>query len=382
VAEIDPAALRRLLDVALELQGERRPESVLRTVLKAAKELANARYAAVGVPDGDGGFALFLVEGVDARTWDAIGYLPRTHGVLGSLLSDPKPLRLRRLRDDPRFRGWPRAHPDMGSFLGIPVIASGEIVAALYLANKIGADDFDTADLQVVEALAAHAALAVVSAQRQARLRELSIAAERARLARDLHDSVTQTMFSLSLSAETAASLATAGDPRLDPRLVDQLDRIRKLAGTATAELGSLLDTLRLAEDRRDDLATLLRRRVELLGRVHDVPIDLHVKGAQRAQSAAAEYEVGRIATEALSNALKHANAHHISVTLTYSEGKLRLAVSDDGDGFDPATTARQSRRMGLSSMTERASALGADLHIESAPGAGTTVSLEVSRDC
>ncbi|WP_163566793.1 hypothetical protein [Fodinicola feengrottensis] len=71
---------------------------MLRTVLKAAKDLAGARYAAVGVPDGDGGFALFLVEGVDARTWDAIGYLPRTHGVLGSLLTDPKPLRLHRLR--------------------------------------------------------------------------------------------------------------------------------------------------------------------------------------------------------------------------------------------------------------------------------------------
>ncbi|WP_163566792.1 sensor histidine kinase [Fodinicola feengrottensis] len=229
-----------------------------------------------------------------------------------------------------------------------------------------------------MEALAAHAALAVVSAQRQSRLRELSIAAERARLARDLHDSVTQTVFSLTLSAETAASLATGADPRL----VEQVDRIRALAGTATEELGSLLDTLRLAEDRRDDLATLLRRRVELLGRVHDVPIDLRIRGAQQTRSAATEYEVGRIATEALSNALKHANAGRIAVTLTYTEGKLRLTVADDGDGFDPAITARQSRRMGLSSMAERAAALGADLHVESSPGTGTTVSLEVLGDC
>jgi signal transduction histidine kinase len=368
-----------LLDVALELQGERRPESVLRTVLKAAKDLANARYAAVGVPDGDGGFALFLVEGVDAQTWDRIGYLPRTHGFLGTMLAEPDPFRLRRLSDHPQYTGrWPKAHPAMGSFLGIPVVASGEIVAALYLANKIDGDEFTDGDLRVVEALAAHAALAVVSAQRQSRLRELSVAAERARLARDLHDSVTQTMFSLTLAAETAASLTTESDPRL----VEQVERIRMLAGTAREELGSLLDTLRPAEDRRDDLATLLHRRVELLRRIHDVPIKLHLKGNQRQQSAATDYEAGRIATEALSNALKHAQAQHIDVTLEFTPTTLHLTVADDGIGFDLAETVRQSRRMGLSSMTERAAALGGDLHLESKPGAGTTVSLEVARDC
>lgn len=375
----DPQALQRLLDVALELQGERRPESVLRTVLKAAKDLTNARHAAVGVPDGDGGFALFLVEGVDAQTWDRIGYLPRTHGLLGTMLAEPDPFRLRQLSDHPHYTGrWPKAHPAMGSFLGIPVVASGDIVAALYLANKIDGDEFTDGDLRVVEALAAHAALAVVSAQRQSRLRELSVAAERARLARDLHDSVTQTMFSLTLAAETAASLT--GDA--DARLVEQVERIRALAGTAREELGSLLDTLRPAAERRDDLATLLRRRVELLRRIHDVPIELRLLGDQRQQSAATDYEVGRIATEALSNALKHAQAQRIDVTLEFTPTTLRLTVADDGIGFDLAETVRQSRRMGLSSMSERTAALGGDLHLESKPGAGTTVSLEVARDC
>ncbi|WP_163506352.1 GAF domain-containing sensor histidine kinase [Fodinicola acaciae] len=375
----DPATLQRLLDVALDLQGERRPESVLRTVLKAAKELTDARHAAVGVPDGDGGFALFLVEGVDAKTWGAIGYLPRTHGFLGTMLADPEPFRLRRLSDHPKFTGrWPKAHPKMVSFLGVPVVASGEIVAALYLSNKLGGDEFTDEDMRVVEALAAHAALAVVSAQRQSRLRELSVAAERARLARDLHDSVTQTMFSLTLAAESAASLTKDSDPRL----VEQVDRIRALAGTAREELASLLDTLRPAEERRDDLSTLLRRRVELLRRIHDTPIELRLKGEQRRQSAATDYEVGRIATEALSNALKHASAQHIEVTLEFTPTTLRLTVADDGVGFDLARTVRQSRRMGLSSMTERAAALGGDLHVESKPGAGTIVSLEVTRDC
>jgi len=98
------SALRRLLDVVLRLGAERRTEPVLRDILDAARELAGARYAAIGVPDGDGGFALFLTAGVDAETWERIGALPRTHGLLGALVSEPSVIRLADIRTDPRFQ--------------------------------------------------------------------------------------------------------------------------------------------------------------------------------------------------------------------------------------------------------------------------------------
>jgi signal transduction histidine kinase len=384
-------ALRRLLDVALALGAERRTEAVLRVILDAARDLADARYAALGVPDGAGGFSLFLTAGVDAATWAAIGALPRTHGLLGALLDEPTAIRLADIRTDERFAGWPAAHPDMCSFLGVPIVAGGEVLAELFLADKIAdkiADtsagerdgaDFTDADQRLVETLAAHAALAVVNAQRNERARELSVAQERARLARDLHDSVTQTLFSLSLAAESAVAMA---GPAAEPGLAEQLGRLRELVGSALAEMRSLVDTLRAADLEADGLAAALRQRVELLRRVHDVPLSLAVRGPVRLRDRTLEREVFRVATEALSNALQHAAAGRISVTLDTGGDTVRLVVADDGAGFDLAATRRTSRRLGLTSMRERAEALGGVLHVDTAAGAGTRVSLEVPADC
>jgi signal transduction histidine kinase len=331
------------------------------------------------VPDGAGGFSLFLTAGVDAATWAAIGALPRTHGLLGALLEDSTAIRLADIRTDPRFAGWPAAHPDMGSFLGVPIVAGGEVLAELFLADKQGGGDFTDADQRLVETLAAHAALAVVNAQRNERARELSVAQERTRLARDLHDSVTQTLFSLSLAAESAVAMA---GPSAEPALAEQLDRLRDLAGSALAEMRSLVDTLRPGDLEADGLAGALRKRVDLLRRVHDVPLSLTVRGPSRLRDRTLEREVFRVATEALSNALQHAAAGRISVALDTGGDAVRLVVADDGTGFDLAAVRRTSRRLGLTSMRERAEALGGVLHVDTEPGAGTRVTLEVPAGC
>ncbi|MPZ64041.1 MAG: GAF domain-containing protein [Pseudonocardiaceae bacterium] len=364
-------ALRRLLDVVSQLGAERRSESVLRSILDAARDLAAARYAAVGVPDGDGGFALFLTAGVDARTWERIGALPRTHGLLGELVTRPEVIRLADIRTDPRFRYYPPAHPQMRSFLGVPIMAGGEVVAALYLADKEGAAEFTDADQELIETLAGHAALAVVNAQRQERLRELSIADERTRIARDLHDSVTQSLFSLTLAAESAATVA-GGDSRAAPHL----DRVRELSQSALAELRALTETLRPPDVDREGLGDALRKRVALLRAVHDVPIELQVRG--RGGGGAVGREVLKVANEAIGNALAHAEPGSIRVQLDLGRDALRLGVSDDGRGFDLAEARRASRRLGLTSMRERAEALGGSLVIDAAPGTCTTVTLEV----
>lgn len=375
----ETGALRRLLDVALALGAERRTEAVLRVILDAARDLADARYAGLGVPDGDGGFALFLTAGVDAATWAAIGALPRTHGLLGALLDDPTVIRLADIRDDPRFGGWPPAHPDMRAFLGVPIVAGGEVLAELFLADKRGGDGFTEADQQLIETLAAHAALAVANAQRTERARELSVAEERTRLARELHDSLTQTLFSLSLTAESAAALA---GPQTDPRLAEQLDRTRELARSALAETRSLVGTLRPPDLDAEGLGVALRKRVELLRRVHRVAIGLALRGPARLRDRTLEREVLRVATEALSNALQHAGAGRIDVALDTGGDSVRLTVADDGVGFDLPATVRHSHRLGLTSMRERAEALGGVLHVDTAPGAGTRVTLEVPAAC
>jgi signal transduction histidine kinase len=374
-------ALRRLLDVALALGAERSTEAVLRVILDAARDLAAAEYAALGVPDGAGGFSLFLTAGVDDATWAAIGALPRTHGLLGALLDDAVAIRLADIKDDPRFRYWPKAHPDLSSFLGVPIVAGGEVVAELFLADKRGGAgaEFTDTDQRLIETLAAHAALAVVNAQRNERARELSVAAERTRLARDLHDSVTQTLFSLSLAAESAVALA---GPDTAPALARQLDQVRELAGSALAEMRSLVDALRPADVDADGLAGALRKRVDLLRRVHAVRLSLSLHGPARLRDRTLEREVLRVATEAVGNALQHAGAGRITISLDTRGDAVRLVVADDGAGFDLPATRRSSRRLGLTSMRERAEALGGVLHVDTAPGEGTRVSLEVPAAC
>jgi signal transduction histidine kinase len=375
----EAVALRRLLDVTLALAAERRTEPVLRVILDAARDLAGARYAALGVPDGAGGYSLFLTAGVDAVTWAAIGALPRTHGLLGALLDCPRPIRLDDIRTDPRFRGWPAAHPDMRSFLGVPIVAGGEVLAELFLADKAGPDPtFTDSDQRLIETLSAHAALAVANAQRTERTRELSVAEERARLARELHDSVTQTLFSLTLAAESAAALAEAGDAGL----TEQLGQVRELARTGLAEMRSMVGTLRPVDAGADGLAEALRKRVDLLRRVHDVRLSLRARGPARLQDRTVEREVLLVASEALANALQHAGAASIEVTLDTGGDAVRLVVADDGTGFDLAGTRRESRRLGLTSMRERAEALGGTVHVDTAPGAGTRVTLEVPGAC
>jgi signal transduction histidine kinase len=111
---------------------------------------------------------------------------------------------------------------------------------------------------------------------------------------------------------------------------------------------------------------------------VHDVPILLEVQGRGGRYTGEIGREVLKVANEAISNALQHASPHRIRVRLDVSGAAVRLTVSDEGSGFDLAVTARTSRRLGLASMRERAEALGGTLQVDTEPGAGTTVMLEV----
>src|ERR687892_1389728 len=153
----DSTAFRTLSDVVLAIAAEREVEPVLQKLAHAARELAGARYAAIGVPDGEGGFTRFITSGMSDALVAAMGPLPRTHGMLGAMLEADRPYRSEDIRRHPRFRGWwPRAHPQMRSFLGVPIVARGGNIGAFYLTDKVGAEEFDAENQQLIEMLAAH----------------------------------------------------------------------------------------------------------------------------------------------------------------------------------------------------------------------------------
>ncbi len=363
-----------LSDVLLSVAAERSVGSILQKLVDAARELAGARYSALGVPDGEGGFAQFITSGMSEKLIAAMGPLPRTHGLLGAILEAEEPYRTGDIHADPRFKGWwPRQHPDMHSFLGVPIVARSGVIGAFYLTEKQGLLEFDEDDEKVIVMLAAHAAITIENARLYERSRELSIVEERNRLARELHDSVSQKLFGLVLSAEAAATLLDrdGGEARAE------LERLRELAQEAMDELRSLVFELRPPALESEGLATALRKHVDVLRRVYRREITVEVAGAPR-RAPDLEREVFRIAQEALQNALRHADAGRLGVELAAADGLLELTVRDDGVGFDPEAVGIRSRRLGLTSMEERAEAIGGTLRIESRAGAGTTVRLEV----
>jgi signal transduction histidine kinase len=372
MAETPTPALRAVSDAVLALAAQRSVEDVLQQLVERARELAGARYAALGTPDGEGGFSRFLVAGMSDALVAKMGPLPRTHGLLGAMLETAEPFVTDDIRTHPRFRGWwPSAHPDMRSFLGVPIVGPDGVIGAFYLTEKEGG--FDASDRELIEVLASHAAIAMTNAALIERSRELSIVAERNRLALELHDAVSQKLFSLVLTAE-AAGTQLERDPEAARAHVD---RLRELAREALDELRSLILELRPPDLERDGLAGALRKHVDLLRRLHGVPIELEADedGAARRR----DRELLRVAQEALQNAMRHAQAREVRVRLARRDGRVLLEVADDGSGFDPGAPDVRSRRLGLTSMEERARRLGGRLEIRSAPGQGTTVRLEAA---
>jgi signal transduction histidine kinase len=368
-------AHRAMSAAVLSIAAHRSVEEVLLQLVEAARELTEARYAAIGVPDGEGGFASFLTSGMSQAQLDALGELPRTHGLLGTMLEQAEPYRTDDIRSDPHFSGWPEEHPVMRSFLGVPILLGGEVIGAFYLTEKQGRrrGRFTDEDLQLIQELAPHAAVAIENARLFERSRELSILEERNRLARELHDSVAQTRLGAAVTAEAALRSLD----REDAGARGQVAQVAELVRSAVAELRALVFELRPADLEEEGLAPAIRKHADVLARVHGVRIEVDADCDRRLEPRT-EQGLFRIAQEALGNAVKHANAQTVRVRLALANGTLALRVTDDGRGFEPDAAARRGR-LGLVSMRERADRLGGELVIESAPGAGTSVSLDVA---
>jgi signal transduction histidine kinase len=226
---LDAQRLRRLLDVGRSLVSELDLEVVLDRVLEVARELTGARYAALGILDERRKeLERFLTRGIEAGTHRAIGDLPRGHGILGVLISDPRPLRLPEVGDHPRSYGFPLGHPPMHSFLGVPILIRGQAYGNLYLTEKAGGD-FDEADEEALVVLADWAAIAIENARLY-----LGVAARRDELERAVS------------ALETTSSIARALGGEID------LERVLELLvkrGRALVDARAMLVALREDED-------------------------------------------------------------------------------------------------------------------------------------
>jgi len=259
---------------------------------------------------------------------------------------------------------------DFGALLAVPLMTKGNVYGGIVLYYK-QARQFTDEEISLAMTYASQAALAIENARLRAQAERAAVAAERTRLARDLHDAVTQTLFSTSLIAEVLPVLWER-NPAEGRR---RLEELRELTRGALAEMRNLLMELRPAALVEAKVSDLLRQLADAATGRTRIPVTLQVDGEARLPPDV-QVALYRIAQEALNNVSRHSGASAAQIAYCCGGDLVRLTVQDNGRGFDPHS-ARPQHHLGMGIMRERAEAVGAKLTVTSCPGAGTKVGVE-----
>ena len=311
-------------------------------------------------------------------------YSPEIQVLIGGwVAAHGLPLLSNDLAGEPRIATiTPEMHAT-GSQIAVPLRSGGRVIGAITAAApQINAFTYEDVDL--LEAVAAQiggpigGALLYQETQQLAeqvrrRAQEAAVLEERSRLARDLHDSVSQQLFSMTLTAQAARTQLEKNPARA----AAQLERLQETAAAALAEMRALIFQLRPPALSEQGLIAALQQHVAALGRREGLNVafdvvgeEVHVRGNEQA--------LFRIAQEALNNVLKHAGTCQVDVHLALSPEQITLSIHDDGRGFSARDDPGNGRHLGLISMRERATELGGRFSLSSAPGQGTTITVQI----
>jgi signal transduction histidine kinase len=367
----DVERLQSLLGAVLLIESDLDLGALLRRIVDEAVTIVGARYAALGVLDPtERRLAQFIHVGMEADLVEQIGHLPEGRGILGLLIDKPEPIRLADLSSHPASVGFPPRHPPMRNFLGAPVRIRDAVYGNLYLTDKIGDEEFTEVDLDIVETLAVAAGIAIANARLHARVSELSVAEDRDRIARDLHDTVIQRLYGIGLSLQ--GTIRTVEDERTRSRIQESLDEIDTTIRQIRTTIFELETPSLPGEGLRSRVLSLVNESSRGLG----FDPEVRFVGAldTRVNDEVAE-DVLAVLREALSNIARHAQARSAQIELRLDADELVGVVSDDGIGFDGAS-ARAGQ--GLTNMRNRAEALGGSCLIASRAAGGTELSWRV----
>ncbi|MBK9055376.1 MAG: GAF domain-containing sensor histidine kinase [Chloroflexi bacterium] len=379
ITHSDPQQLSRdrqfevLNEAAMAIAGELHLDKVLQLIVDAARELAGAQFAALGVPNAEGFLDAFIYSGMTAQEARRIPHFPQGLGLLGAIIKERKIIRLPKIGVDPRSVGFPENHPPMDSFLGVPVMAGEQMLGNLYLTNKEGAPEFSQEDEDMVQLLAAHAAIAIQNARLYEQVARLAVIEERTRIGMDLHDGIIQSIFAVGLTLEsTRLALPKASEDA------------EQLLGQAVEGLNDAIRDIRnfildLRPQRfSGDLGNGLGRLVREFQANTMIPAGLHVPAADVASLPIPVARAIFLTTqEALANIARHARASKVTIEVAphVNNQLITLTIMDDGRGFD---TSQQNNMVGhgLSNMRARAESLNGSFGIYSVLGRGTKITM------
>jgi PAS domain S-box-containing protein len=363
-------SLRGMLAV---LNSDLSLDEILDHIVAQASQLLGSETSAIYRLEGSGSaFTTRTVQGLSADAIAGLDFPPD----LSQALRSGKPVAVSDVTsvsaESPLLSTLECMAECCRALLAVPLIVKGEVYGGLVLyysePRRVSAEEIGLA-----VAFADQAALAIENARLRDQVREAAVLEERARLARELHDSVTQSLFSMTLLAEAGQRLARAGDLE---RVQTYLGRLGETSQQSLKEMRLLVYELRPLVLERVGLVGALQQRLDAVEARAGVEARLLIEGTTRVPEAMEE-ALYRIAEQALNNALKHAAATSVIVRISANDGRLALEVADNGCGFHPEAVKDRGGQ-GLTSMQERTEQIGGGLAVISAPGQGTTVRVEV----
>jgi signal transduction histidine kinase len=351
-------------------------DQVLEQVVQLIQKAFGYEHVAIAMIEND--YAVYRVGA--GRLWEdpEFSFNPSrlkigAEGVTGRVAATGQALYLPDVREDPGYIEMKGS--GTLSELTVPVKVKGKVIGVLD-AQSMRVNAFDESDLIVLQSLADQTAVAIENAHLYRQAQQLAVVEERNRLARELHDSVTQALYGITLHAEAAYRQLEAANPGM---ATEQLVELRGTAQEALREMRLLIFELRPSVVEMQGLVPALRARLEAVeeraGMQVEMNLDENLDLSDRVQDG-----LYRIAQEALNNSLKHAKANQIILNLSGTLSKVILEIIDDGQGFIP-DEAIEGGGLGLDGIIERAELLKGELKIDSSPGEGTTIKVEVPNE-
>jgi signal transduction histidine kinase len=314
---------------------------------------------------------LAVYQGVPSETTVRVDAVPVDAGLAGWVIERDGPLVVPDTADGPRpLRAVSLSGPH--AYLGVPMHARGQTLGVLSIVGQ-RAREYSPEEVSLLSSIADQVGVAVENAQLYRQAEQLAVMRERQRMARELHDSVTQALYSLVLLGEASRRLAEGGDLR---RVQEAIVRLGEIGQQALKEMRLLVYELRPLALKNEGLVRALQQRLDAVEKRAGVEASLTVEGAV-SMPASVEEELYRIVQEALNNALKHAAASAVTVHIRSGDDSISVEVVDNGVGFEPEVASNKGG-MGLVSIRERVEKLGGSLTIRSGLGEGTTVLVSV----
>ena len=370
-----PDQIRAALDAAVRgIAGLASVDDVLQLIVDRVRPLVRAEYAALGIVDAGGRIERFITSGMDDATRERIGALPEGHGMLGLIIRKNRSFRVPDINTDPRRYGFPPNHPPMTSFLGVPITVKGISLGRLYLTNKMDADEFSEEDRSLVETFALHAGIAMENARLHEQLQRLAVVDERERISKDLHDGIIQNMYAVGLSLEDVPELMDDDRTEAAARVERAIDAIH----LSIQDIRNFIFGLRPELLEGTSLVGGLAALVEEYRHNTIIDIELLVPVAVPEPTDEVIAHLLAIASESLSNVVRHSRASRATLELTErTAGTTELTIEDNGIGFDPGGVVKLGHQ-GLANTRERAAKIGGTVAIDSHPGAGTRIIVRV----